>query len=159
MSKAILLKRIFFRPYFCSCLLFALVILQIPQSLSANSAWQQCNCQWLADTCTGGAVTGTTKESCQEMGGTYWHTNGHCGKGKCNFSKVCPMPGHYCYKSWQQCDCQWLADTCTGGAVTGTTKESCQEMGGTYWHTNGHCGKGKCNFSKVCPMPGHYCFK
>jgi hypothetical protein len=61
--------------------------------------------------------------------------------------------------TWQACECQWLADTCSEGAVKGTTRESCEKSGGTYWHTNGHCGKGICAFSKNCPMPGHYCCK
>ena len=72
-----------------------------PAGVPANrntAAWRECDCQWLAHTCTGGAVIGTTRESCRALGGSYWHTNGHCGKGTCDFSENCPMPGHYCYK-------------------------------------------------------------
>jgi hypothetical protein len=61
--------------------------------------------------------------------------------------------------TWQDCPCQWLANTCTGGAKYGTSKETCKEWGGTYWHDSGHCGKGNCSFSEVCPWPGHYCCK
>ena len=74
---------------------------RIRQSLASynptrNCNWRECSCQWLAHTCTGGAITGTSRESCEKWGGNYWHTNGHCGKGRCSFSDVCPMPGHLC---------------------------------------------------------------
>ena len=97
-----------------------------------GNGWRECDCQWLAPTCTGGAVTGTTKESCRELGGSYWHTNGHCGKGRCDFSKRCPMPGHYCYSSQVDNDGsstpadsgQWQsvgAGDCPGRDVASTT--------------------------------------
>jgi hypothetical protein len=64
---------------------------------SVRCTWRECKCQWLANTCTVDAKFGfSTKESCQEWGGTYWHTSGHCGKGHCDFSKVCPWKGHWC---------------------------------------------------------------
>jgi hypothetical protein len=71
---------------------------QSPDNKTGACTWQECACQWLANTCTGGAKYGTSKESCKEWGGTYWHDSGHCGKGNCSFSKVCPWPGHYCCK-------------------------------------------------------------
>lgn len=71
---------------------------QSPDNRTGSCTWQECPCQWLANTCTGGAKYGTSKESCKEWGGTYWHDSGHCGRGSCSFSKVCPWPGHYCCK-------------------------------------------------------------
>ena len=70
---------------------------QSPDNKPGACTWQDCPCQWLANTCKE-AKYGTSKESCKEWGGTYWHESGHCGKGNCSFSKVCPWLGHYCCK-------------------------------------------------------------
>jgi hypothetical protein len=71
---------------------------------------------------------------------------------------VIAAPEKVCKCNWVASACQWLANTCLHGAITGTTKESCRAEGGTYWHTNGHCGKGPCQFSTKCgpEMRGHF---
>jgi hypothetical protein len=63
-----------------------------------------------------------------------------------------------CNCNWVPSSCQWLESTCLYGTLKDTTPESCKLAGGTYWHKNGHCGKGPCQFTKNCgpDMAGHY---